>query len=302
MTALLTLRDVAVRRDGRTVLDGVSLQLHEGEVTAVMGPNGAGKSTLLAAIGGELPVAGTLERHGRVATVLQDAAMASRSVRANVDLAQAWWGVPRPQRRARTQAALRDLNVAHLARRPAAQLSGGERRRVHLARGVALGADVLLLDEPFAGLDPDNRAALVDDASSVLRTAARATVLVLHDRADVWALADRLLIVMAGRLAADGRPDDLLAKPPSVEVARFLGYDGELATDGEVLLTRPAHVVLDEDGDLEATVTRVLRAEDGNRLELTTARGRLRAFDATGGVAAGQVVRVRLAGGVRFPG
>ncbi|MGZ4453165.1 MAG: ABC transporter ATP-binding protein [Nocardioides sp.] len=302
MSAVLEVVDLEVRRDGRPVLDRLSLAVAPGEVVAVLGPNGAGKSTLLETVGGMLPAAsGRVRVAGRVATVLQTPGLASRSVRANVDLAQAWFGVPRRQRRGRTEAALLALRADHLARRPAAALSGGERRRVHLARGVAVGADLLLLDEPFAGLDAETSRALVADTATTLRKAASTVLVVLHDRADAWALADRVLVMMAGRIVADGAPDALMKAPPSAEIARFLGYDGEVRIGDDVVLTRPAHVSLDPGGELEGAVRSVVRLEDGARVEVATPRGTLFALHPDADLAPGEAVRVALVGGVRFP-
>jgi ABC-type multidrug transport system ATPase subunit len=301
---VLTLRDVVVRRGRRTVIPGLDLELRAGEVVALLGPNGAGKSTVVEVAGGILaPSSGTVTRHGRVATVLQTPGLASRSVRANVDLAQSWWGVPRGERRARTEAALAQLRAGHLAQRQAAALSGGERRRVHLARGLAVRPDLLLLDEPFAGLDPETHEALVQDTSAALRNAAEAVLVVLHERADAWALADRVVVLMDGRIAADGTPETMLHEPPSAEVARFLGYDGELVEpDGTLVLTRAAWVGIDPDGDLEATVTRALRLQDGTRVELTTAGGRLSSVLPDASVGVGDKVRVRVRHMARFDG
>ena len=299
---VLVLDDVTVRRGRRDVVLGVSLDVARGEVVAVLGPNGAGKSTLLEAIGGVLPIAsGSVRRNGRVATVLQTPGLARRSVRANVELALAWWGVPRVARRIRAESALTRMRADHLAKRYAGALSGGERRRVHLARGVALEPDVLLLDEPFAGLDPETHATLCVDTAAALRSGGGSVVVVLHDRADAWALADRVVVLIEGRIVADGAPGELLAAPPSVEVARFLGYDGQLTTDDGVLLTRPPDVRIDHEGDLAATVTRMIRLEDGARVELATERGTLTALHPVANLAAGERVLVRLVGGVRFP-
>jgi ABC-type sulfate/molybdate transport systems ATPase subunit len=299
--ALLRLGDVTVRRGRREVVRGVSMEVGRGEVVALLGPNGAGKSTLLEAMGGVLPSTGAIDRGGRVATVLQTPGLARRSVSSNVTLALSWWGVPRGERRARADGALVRMRADHLSRRYAGALSGGERRRVHLARGVALRADVLLLDEPFAGLDPETHAALVGDTASALRTAAGAVVVVLHERADAWALADRVVVVFDGRIVADAPPAELLAAPPTAEVARFLGYDGSLAVEGGVLLTRPPDVRLDPEGDREATVVRVVRSEDGARVDLTTAGGTLVALHPSVDIAEGDRVRVRVVGGARFP-
>jgi ABC-type sulfate/molybdate transport systems ATPase subunit len=305
VTAILEVERASVQRARRDVVHDVSLSVAAGEVLALLGPNGAGKSTLLEAIGGVIPARGEIRRHGRVATVLQSPGLARRSVVANVDLAQAWWGVPRGERRPRSLAALTELRVDHLSRRYAGALSGGERRRVHLARGLAVRPDLLLLDEPFAGLDAESHAALVEDSTTAFRAASSATVVVVHDRADAWALADRVVVLLDGRIAAQGSPEQLLADPPTAEVARFLGYDGSLRSGNTVTLTRARHVVLDDGGDQEATVLRVVRREDGARVQLGLAAGSVWCEVTRDGVepvrlAVGDGVRARILGGVTF--
>jgi ABC-type sulfate/molybdate transport systems ATPase subunit len=301
--ALLACRELRVTRGRQEVLHGIDLELRAGEIVALLGPNGAGKSTLLGALAGALPpTGGSVERHGRVAVALQSPDLARRSVLANLTAALGWWGVPRPERRDRAFGALAALGAEHLADRPASDLSGGERRRVHLARTVAVQPDVLMLDEPFAGLDGVVRGELLADVAGALRHSARATLVVVHDRAEAWALADRLLVLIDGTILADGTPDELLASPPSAAVARFLGYNGELlCPDGARLLTRPPHVVLDPDGPLRATVTRVVPTEDGARLELRLEHGTLAAVVDGPAPATGASVGVTLRGGVRFP-
>jgi ABC-type multidrug transport system ATPase subunit len=292
---------LTVVRGTNTVLHDVDLQLNGGELVALLGPNGAGKSTLLDALSGALPPsAGSIERHGSVAVALQSAEMARRSVLANLTAALGWWGVPRRQRTELAREALEAIGAGHLANRPATALSGGERRRIHLARVLAVRPDVLLLDEPFAGLDPEVRAALLKDAERALRSPERATLVVVHDRAEAWALADRLLILIEGRIVADGPPATLLSAPPSALVARCLGYEGELRDGDELLLTRAAHVAIDDAGPYAATVARVIPLEDGVRLELTLANGRLYATAELPAPRTGDTVRVRIDRGVRF--
>ncbi|HEY3773027.1 MAG TPA: ABC transporter ATP-binding protein [Solirubrobacteraceae bacterium] len=301
---LLACRGMSVARGRREVLRSVDLELRAGEVVALLGPNGAGKSTLLGALAGAVdPVAGAVESHGRVAVALQSPDLARRSVLSNVVAALAWWGVPRAERRDRALGALATLGAEHLARRPASELSGGERRRVHLARAIAVRPDVLMLDEPFAGLDGSARSDLLADVAGVVRDPARATLVVVHDRAEAWALADRLVVLIDGAVLADGAPGELLATPPNAAVARFLGYDGELRCDdgGELLLTRPSHVALDPGGPLRGTVTRVIPTEDGARVELALDQGTLSATVDGPPPAAGTSVTVALRGGVRFP-
>ena len=299
---LLSCDGLTVRRDGREVVRGVGLQLRAGEIVALLGPNGAGKSTLLEALVGALSTtAGRVERGGRIAIALQTSELARRTVLANVVLALAWWGVPRAQRAPRALQALRSLGAEHLADRQAGALSGGERRRVHLARILAAQPDVLLLDEPFAGLDAQARASLLEDAPAVLRSPERATLVVVHDRSEAWALADRLLIMIDGELVAAGPPRAVVERPPTPAVARFLGYDGSLRDAGMLVLTRPADVVLDPDGRLAGTVTRLTGLEDGTRLQIRLESGLVYAVGPVGGAGIGEPVRVSLRGGVRFP-
>ena len=299
---LLRCEHLSVRRGDREVVRDVSLELRVGELVALLGPNGAGKSTLLDALGGVLaPARGQIDRRGRVAIALQSPDLARRSVLTNVTLGLAWWGVPRAERAGRAREALRTMGVEHLAGRPADTLSGGERRRVHLARTLAVRPDILMLDEPFAGLDAETRGKLLEDAVSTLRSTTRATLVVVHDRAEAWALADRLLILIDGELVAAGPPRELLESPPSPLVARFLGFDGSLQEDGELLLTRPAHVALDPSGPLSGHVARAIALEDGVRLELELDHGRLFTVAALPAPRVGDTVRVRVDGGARFP-
>jgi ABC-type sulfate/molybdate transport systems ATPase subunit len=299
---LLRCDELVVRRGDREVVQGVTLELHDGEIVALLGPNGAGKSTLLDTLAGALPPAsGQVTRHGRVAVALQSPDLARRSVLANVMLALGWWGVPRNERAPRAAEALGMIGAEHLSERAAATLSGGERRRVHLARTIALRPDILMLDEPFAGLDAEVRATLLEDALSAVRSCAKATLVVVHDRAEAWALADRLLVLIDGRLVADGPPQDLLDRPPNSTVARFLGYDGTLRDGDETVMTRPSHVRLDPDGPREARVTRVIPQEDASRLELELRDGRVYASAPLPAPRVGDSVRLRIEGGARFP-
>jgi ABC-type multidrug transport system ATPase subunit len=299
---VLTATGLELRRGSRTVVHGVDLALRRGEVVALLGPNGAGKSTLLSALAGLLePAAGKLERSGRVAAALQAPALARRTALANVEAALAWWGVPRSERRQRALWALELLGAGEHARKPASKLSGGEQRRVHLARALAVEPDVLLLDEPFAGLDSSARADLLYDAASAFRSERRATLLVVHDRAEAWALADRVLILLDGRLAAEGPPREVLENPPSPEVATFLGFAGRLEETAGTRMLRPAHVRLDPAGPLSGRVERRVPLEDGVRVELSMDNGNLVAIAPLPGPELGETVRLRADAGVLFP-
>jgi len=306
MSALLTCRSVRARQGDTEVLRGVDLELRRGEVAVLIGPNGAGKSTLLAVAAGLLPTsAGAVERGGRVAAAMQKPALARRTALANVELAISWWEGRRrggrDDRRERAMSALAAVNASQLAGRPAGSLSGGEARRVHLARVLAVEPDILLLDEPFAGLDPSTRADLLYDTASAIRSERRATLVVVHDRAEAWALADRVLVMTRGRIDAQGSPRHVFEHPPTEEVAEFVGFTGTLDEGDSVLRLRPSDVELDPAGPISAEVLRRVPLEDGVRLDLSTPKGRLVTVAPEPAPEVGAVTRLRVTGGVRFP-
>ena len=185
--------------------------------------------------------------------------------------------------------------------RRATGLSGGEARRVHLARALALEAGVLLLDEPFAGLDAPTRADLLEDAGTALAHPRRAVAVVVHDRAEAWAIADRVLVLLDGRPAAIGPTRDVLECPAGADVAAFLGFTSRLELpDGTLRMLRPSQATIDPAGDVKGTVVRRVPVEEGFRLELDVEHGRVHTLAPLDGPGLGAVVAVRLSGGATF--
>ena len=299
MTELLTTAGVDASRGHRQVLHGVDLTLRSGEITALIGPNGAGKSTLLLVLAGLIRhSAGDIDRRGRVAASLQTPALAGRSVRANIRLALRWWKCPRSEWDERTGTALHAIKADQLADRHASTLSGGEARRVHLARALALRPDILLLDEPFAGLDPSTRADLLYDAESALHSEERATLIVVHDRAEAWALADRVAIMLEGRVVQHGSPAEVFEHPATAAVASFVGFTGTLRAADGVRMYRPADVHVVGNGGLPGVVRRAVPVEEGVRLELDMADGTLVAVVPHPAPPVGQQVAIEVADGI----
>jgi iron complex transport system ATP-binding protein len=210
---------------GRRVVDGVALDLAAGQWTALVGPNGAGKSSLLALLAGlRPPDAGSVRLAGRplagwtARERAQRLAWLSQQGEAEGEIAvadvvrlgrlpsQGLFGAATPADEALVRAAMVETECLALAGRRLSALSGGERQRVLLARALAVGATVLLLDEPTTHLDAPHQCALVRSLAARARAGA-AVIAVLHDL-NLALAADRLLVMAAGRLVADGPPAD----------------------------------------------------------------------------------------------
>jgi len=256
---VLALANVRVGYGGADVLDVPSLEIAEGEVLAVIGPNGSGKSTLLRVAGLlERPTTGRVSFGGclvdathalaerrRMAMVFQQPLLADMTVAENVGLGLAFRGVGADPSEARVSRWLERLNIAPLRDRRARTLSGGEAQRVALARALVVEPDLLLLDEPFAGLDAPSREALLPDLAAILRGDRLTTILVSHDRAEAQALADRVAVLIRGRISQLDETARVFYAPVSEEVARFVGVETivtgrVLARDGGVTVVEVA--------------------------------------------------------------
>ncbi|KOX27463.1 hemin ABC transporter ATP-binding protein [Streptomyces sp. NRRL F-4707] len=225
---------VGVHLGGRPVLDGVDVRVRAGELLALVGPNGAGKSTLLGALAADVPVAGGDVRvHGRPAPRWSAAELALRravlpqaaslsfpfAVEEVVRMGRAPWagGDREGEDEAAVAEAMARTGVTGFAGRPFSALSGGERARVALARVLAQRAPLLLLDEPTAALDLRHQELVLRLCRERAR-AGDAVVVVLHDLALAAAYADRVAVLRAGRIAADGPPAEVFAEELLSEV------------------------------------------------------------------------------------
>ena len=256
---LLVVRDLTKRYGGVTALDHVDLDVAAGEIVALIGPNGAGKTTAFNMISGVLPpTSGTVTLRGREvqgqrphvaaslgatrtfqnlqvfssATVLGNVKVA-RHLRSRAGILRGLAGLARREERsvdAAAREALDALGLAEHADRPVADLPFGMQRQVEIARALALGPALVMLDEPMAGLSGPERTSL----SELLREASRAGVAVLiveHDVEAVLALADRVAVLDDGRLIALGGPDEIRNDP--AVIAAYLGVAAEDETSSD---------------------------------------------------------------------
>ena len=178
---MIEIRNLLIQRNGRETLRIGSLDIIRGETLTVVGPNGAGKSTLLLALGkllqpaqGDIRFDGKslngwndLEYRRKISFVFQSPLLMDMTVEQNVALGLKFRSAPKEETQARAGKWMKALGIESLAKRRASQLSGGEAQRVSLARAFVLEPELLLLDEPFAALDPPSHARLLDDLSNI---------------------------------------------------------------------------------------------------------------------------------------
>ncbi len=238
MDQLLHIHDISCGYDDQTVLDGLSLQVHEGQICCLLGPSGCGKTTALRAIAGFEPVSqGEILLHGqcisrpgltlppesrRLGMVFQDYALFPHlSVADNVA-----FGLRDRSRREgrRTASALLELvGLSGYEDRFPHELSGGQQQRVAVARALAPKPRLLLLDEPFSNLDVELRERLALDIRDVLKQQGTAAIFVTHDQHEAFLMGERVGVMNQGRLLQWDTPFDLYHEPVDRFVADFIG-------------------------------------------------------------------------------
>lgn len=235
---MIELRGVAKRYGETEALQATSLTFAKGQVTALIGPSGCGKSTLLRLIAGliepsegqvliegqPMTASSAAELRLRMGYVIQDGGLFPHlNAEQNIVLMGRHLGrdLPRLKSRVEQLSAMMNLPLDLLNRYPV-ELSGGQRQRVSLMRALALDPDILLLDEPFAALDPMVRHDLQTELKDLFAQLGKTVVLVTHDMAEAGYLASRIVLLDAGRVVQDGTLDDLRLRPASEFVHRFI--------------------------------------------------------------------------------
>jgi iron(III) transport system ATP-binding protein len=232
----LECRGVVKRFGGVTALAGADLQVGGGDTLALLGASGCGKTTLLRVIAGfEIPDGGVVTLGGRVLNapgvfvrpnkrrvglVFQDFALFPHlNVASNI----AFGMKTRGARRKRIEELLELVGLARLGVRMPHELSGGQQQRVALARSLAAEPDVILLDEPFSNLDPGMRQRVRAEVRAIIESLGTTAIFVTHDQEEALSLAERVAVMLDGRIVQVGRPSDVYRQPATRAVAEFLG-------------------------------------------------------------------------------
>ncbi|HEY6930984.1 MAG TPA: ATP-binding cassette domain-containing protein [Thermoanaerobaculia bacterium] len=254
---------------GQAIVEDLTLSVAEGEFFVLLGASGSGKSTVLRLIAGlARPDSGAVRLHGRDVTMLSPqergvgfvfqnySIFRHMTVGENIEFGLKIRRVPKSVRHARRDELLDLVGLVGLGQRYESELSGGQRQRVALARALAYEPSVLLLDEPFGALDVKIRTQLRRSLREIQRALSVTTILVTHDQEEAFELGQRIGVIDRGRLLEVGAPEDLYARPRTVQVATFLGSGSVLvgrcrsgrAQLGPVSLTIPPEVA-HEEGD-----------------------------------------------------
>jgi len=270
----LIMEGIAHRYGRHVAVSGVDLQVHEGELLCLLGPSGCGKTTLLRLAAGlerlqqgSIHIGGRLVADGRkelppegrgVGLVFQDFALFPHlDVARNVSFGLK--GRSAAAQRERAGALLDQMRLSDYAKAYPHTLSGGQQQRIALARAMAPAPKIMLLDEPFSGLDATLRREMRDETLHVLKQAGVASVMVTHDPEEAMFMADRIVLMRDGAVVQHGSPDMLYTKPVDRFVAGFFGEVNLLpgrVRDGHVVtpIGRIAAPHLEERAQVEVLV------------------------------------------------
>lgn len=245
MTAGVSIERVFQLYGQATALDGVSLEIAAGEFVVLLGPSGCGKTTLLNIIGGFAEpsegrvliggrdMAGVAPKDRPTTTVFQDYALFPHmSLRDNVAFGLRMRGVATAARAAKAEAMLALVGLEGRGDRRPHELSGGQRQRVALARALTVEPEVLLLDEPLGALDLKLRRQMQEELKAIQRRVGTTFVHVTHDQEEAMAIADRIVVMNAGRIEDVGPPREVYLHPKTLFSAGFMGEVNRVPVSG----------------------------------------------------------------------
>jgi len=283
--AILETRNLYRRRDNREILRDINLRIDRGDVFAFIGPTGSGKTTLLRLLDlldrpddGRVYFDGTdvtesaglrLEARRRMAFVLQKPVVFNTTVYENVACGLRWRGLSRDDIRKRVESALEMVGLTAYSKRNARRLSGGEVQMVAIARAIATGPELLLLDEPTANLDPVSTVRIEELITSIIQQHESTIIMSTHDLSQGQRMANRVGMLLDGEILQTGDWGDIFFSPQNQRVARFIGMENIL--DGVITSSKDEYATIDigskslvaiSDLPVDEKVSACIRAEE----------------------------------------
>lgn len=248
--SFLTLERLTLAYGDTTAVKDLDLQIGQGELIALLGPSGCGKTTTMRSIAGLLkPKSGAIRLDGNditrvaankraVGLVFQSYALFPHlTVFENVAFGLRLKRIPKPELEKRVRDGLQSVGLSRFAERRPAELSGGQQQRVALARSMVMEPKVLLLDEPLSNLDARLRLEMRTELQRVQKESGITMIFVTHDQGEALALADRIVVMLDGRIEQIGTPEQIYNAPVSAFVADFVGFENIFAVEDGKLRT-----------------------------------------------------------------
>ena len=285
MSNEVIIRDAVKRYGDFTALNGVSLNIREGEFFTLLGPSGCGKTTLLRMIAGFNSIEGgdfyfgekrinDVPAHKRdIGMVFQNYAIFPHlTVRENVAYGLKARKTPKAEMNKRVDEALELVQIAHLAERKPNELSGGQQQRVALARAFVIEPSVLLMDEPLSNLDAKLRVQMRSVIKKLQRRLGITTIYVTHDQEEALAISDRIAVMRDGEIMQIGTPAEIYAKPQNPFVAGFIGVSNfldcqvkgeEVTIEGELTIRVPVRRHYEGKGRISARPEQLFFSDTG---------------------------------------
>ena len=244
---------------GEFSLHDINLSITRGEYLVIMGPSGAGKTVLLETIAGlrtpdegkisfsQRDMSGVLPEHRGTALVYQDYSLFPHMTAAeNIAFGLKMQKRPAPEIRDRVDSLLADFGISSLKDRYPGSLSGGEQQRVAIARALAVRPEILLLDEPFAALDPRTREECMRMMLEVKKSRTLTILQVSHSREEAYCVSDRVALIIGGSIVQTGSADDIFRTPQTIAAAKYAGIDNIFR--GKVIRSDGHSSILDING------------------------------------------------------
>ena len=285
MSNEVIIRDAVKRYGDFTALNGVSLNIKEGECFTLLGPSGCGKTTLLRMIAGFNSIEGgdfyfgekrinDVPAHKRdIGMVFQNYAILPHlTVKENVAYGLKARKVGKQEMETRVSEALELVQISHLADRKPNELSGGQQQRVALARAFVIEPSVLLMDEPLSNLDAKLRVQMRTVIKKLQRRLGITTIYVTHDQEEALAISDRIAVMKDGNIMQIGTPNEIYAKPQNPFVAGFIGVsnfldcevrDGRTVVQDEITVDIPLRKAFSGKAKLSARPEQLFFSEQG---------------------------------------